>query len=72
MFDFLNERNKAYGVRRVESEKNNSHPKCKAPVYPNMGDYGNCGYNTKIDCDDCKYGSGRKDPASLCNQLKVN
>lgn len=34
------------------------------------GDY-DCGYNTAITCEDCKYGScgGRKDPAAKCNQL---
>jgi len=29
-----------------------------------------CGYNTIIDCEDCKYGvnGGRKDPEATCNQ----
>jgi len=33
------------------------------------GDY-DCGYNTKITCDDCKYNNspGRKDPEAKCNQ----
>ena len=29
---------------------------------------GACGYNTTIDCDECKYGGGRKDPEARCNQ----
>jgi len=29
-----------------------------------------CGYFTKIECEDCKYGmqGGRKDPEAKCNQ----
>ena len=33
----------------------------------------NCGYNTTIDCEDCKYcigSGGRKDPEAKCNQQK--
>jgi hypothetical protein len=29
-----------------------------------------CGYNTTIDCDECKYAGGRKDPEAKCNQEK--
>lgn len=32
-----------------------------------------CGYNTTIDCEDCKYcigSGGRKDPEAKCNQQK--
>ena len=33
------------------------------------GDF-DCGYNTTLACDDCKYGAagGRKDPQAKCNQ----
>ena len=27
-----------------------------------------CGYYTTIDCDECKYGGGRKNPEAKCNQ----
>lgn len=33
----------------------------------NGSDY-DCGYDTKLDCDDCKYGRGRKNPASKVNR----
>lgn len=47
------------------------HPKCKGYKTEDIGwgsDY-DCGYMTKIDCDECKYGGGRKDPAAKCNWL---
>lgn len=31
-----------------------------------VGDY-DCGYSTKLDCDQCKYGGGRKDPEAWAN-----
>ena len=46
------------------------HPKCKGFTVPDIGwgaEY-DCGYNTIIDCDECKYGGGRKDPEAKCNQ----
>jgi len=46
------------------------HPKCKGFKIPDIGwgyDY-DCGYNTSIDCDECKYGSGKKDPEAKCNR----
>jgi len=45
------------------------HPKCKGFKTPDVGwgsDY-DCGYDTTIDCDECKYGGGRKDPEAKCN-----
>jgi len=30
------------------------------------GDY-DCSYSTEIDCDQCKYGGGRKDPEAMRN-----
>jgi len=47
------------------------HPKCKGFETPDHGwgkDY-DCGYQSKLDCDQCKYGGGRKDPAAKKNQL---
>jgi hypothetical protein len=55
------------------------HPKCKGEGYTDHD--GNteydCGYNTTIECDECKYclhddgrPVGRKDPAAKCNQMK--
>ena len=54
------------------------HSKCLGYQDPYMLDY-DCGYNTKIDCSDCKYNIqlidgkivriGRKDPNAKCNQL---
>ena len=38
---------------------------CNHPLDPPEWD---CGYNTTIDCDECKYGGGRKDPEAKCNQ----
>lgn len=45
------------------------HPKCLG-YQTREGDY-DCEYQTKLDCDQCKYGGhgGRKDPESKCNQL---
>jgi hypothetical protein len=31
----------------------------------------NCGYPTIIDCDDCKYGGGTKDPTSEENTEEI-
>ncbi len=42
------------------------HPKCKGWI--NEQGEGECGYNTTIGCDECKYCVGRKDPAAKCNQ----
>ena len=49
-----------------KSEK--KHPKCLGRYDSWDGDY-TCGYNTALDCDQCKYGFGRKDPEAKCNQL---
>lgn len=48
------------------------HPKCKGygTDSPTSGKDYDCGYVTKISCDECKYGVGRKDPAAKCNQLE--
>ena len=48
------------------------HPMCRSyqcnhPLDPIEYD---CEYDTKIDCDECKYNGrgGRKDPEAKCNQ----
>lgn len=42
--------------------------KCNHPLDPVEWD---CGYNTSIGCDECKYSGfgGRKNPEAKCNQL---
>ena len=50
---------------------NPKHPKCKGYKYWTAWGYEfDCGYETTIDCDQCKYGGGTKDPEAKCNQLK--
>ena len=53
-------------------EKSKKHPKCLGEDYysgpSETSDFG-CGYNTSIDCGECKYGAGRKNPEAKCNQL---
>lgn len=49
-----------------KSEK--KHPKCLGRYDEWNGDY-TCDYDTVLDCDQCKYGFGRKDPEAKCNQL---
>lgn len=51
------------------------HRKCAAYQYNHPLDppEWECGYNTTIDCEDCKYyigSGGRKDPEAKCNQQK--
>lgn len=52
--------------------KRDKHPKCKGFETRDIGwgsDF-DCGYNTIIPCDDCKYGGGKKNPEAKCNQNK--
>ncbi len=56
-------KNKIIGLTR--------HPKCLGYQTEDHG-WGSdfeCGYNTKIDCDECKYGGGRKDPRAKKNWI---
>jgi hypothetical protein len=48
--------------------KKERHPKCLGYYEVWSGEY-DCGYNTNIVCDECKYGAGRKDPEAACNTL---
>jgi hypothetical protein len=43
------------------------HLKCLGS-YDYWGEF-DCGYNTTILCEDCKYGLGSKNPESKCNQM---
>lgn len=44
------------------------HPKCKG-VYDSWSGDSNCGYDTTLMCEDCKYSVGRKNPEAKCNQI---
>jgi hypothetical protein len=45
------------------------HSKCKGfEIFGLWGKEYECGYYSKIDCDQCKYGGGKKDPEAKCNQ----
>jgi hypothetical protein len=44
------------------SGSSSRHPLCKGDGIDH------CGYYTTIDCDECKYGGGRKNPEAKCNQ----
>lgn len=43
------------------------HPKCKGHYDEINGNYG-CEYDTVLDCGECKYGAGKKDPDAKCNR----
>jgi hypothetical protein len=47
------------------------NPKCKGYRYWTSWGYEfGCEYESVLDCDECKYGLGRKDPNAKCNQSK--
>lgn len=52
-------------IDSVSGSSNSKHPKC-------LGDgIDDCGYNTKISCDECKFNNSpfeKKDPNAKCNQ----
>lgn len=58
----------------AKRRENRRRSKCKAVHVQHgpAGDDFSCGYDTTINCDDCKYAQhpGRKDPAAKCNQPK--
>lgn len=57
------------GLKVVLAEgKRPKHPKCEG-YKTHEGDY-DCGYNTTLMCEECKYGLGHKDPEANCNQPK--
>ena len=54
----------------------NKRTSCEKAFFKCLGYYDyygefDCGYQTSITCEDCKYGvcGGRKDPEAKCNQL---
>ena len=62
---------------RIEEELNlfgikvfKKHPNCKGSYHP-YDDFSDCGYNTTLTCDECKYSGlgGRKDPKAKCNKI---
>ena len=55
-------------IATLESGKSDKHPKCKGfKEWTDCGYEYDCGYATTLDCDQCKYGLGRKDPEAKCN-----
>ena len=54
-------------VSTEHSKHHDQHPKCEGYRDDMTGEY-DCGYDTKIICEDCKYGCGKKDPEAACNQ----
>ena len=66
-FNWMNQRNRYDRAQKesVISSANTKHPRC-------LGDgVDDCGYNTTIDCSECKFNNapyGRKDPSAKCNQ----
>ena len=51
----------------IKDPNEGRHPKCLGTYDAHNGDY-SCDYYTKLDCDECKYGAGRKDPEAKPNQ----
>lgn len=53
--------------------KDPRHPLCKGRVAAHYWSDGvdyECDYNTILDCGECKYGFGEKDPEAKCNQIE--
>ncbi len=57
-----------FKIVKYKSKKTfNKHPKCLGYFTYYSGIEFECGYNTKISCDECKYGFGKKNPEAKCN-----
>ena len=55
----------------VKKEKSDEESGCSGYHTCNSnGDDFDCGYGTIIECDQCKYGRGRRDPLAKRNQPK--
>ena len=73
MFNWMDERNKTkskLGIPVVGVSFGERKAGCLGYETVDLGngvDY-ECGYNTKIDCDECKFGGGRKNPEAKVNQ----
>ena len=50
----------------LHKHKDFKHHKCKLIYDQFTGDY-DCGYNTILVCEECKYGLGHKNPEAKCN-----
>lgn len=67
-------------IENLLSPKSKKHPKCKGIEDDSYyyDDGFECGYNTILECDQCKYclhpetgkPLGRKDPAAKCNSME--
>ena len=53
-------------ISQAGKNKAKRHPKCKGTYDAYNGEY-DCDYGSMLDCDQCKYGFGRKDPKAKCN-----
>lgn len=55
----------------MEKIKKERHLKCKGfeTLDTGWGSEFDCGYNTKLSCDECKYGGGTKNPNAKSNKL---
>lgn len=55
-------------IKLKSSKGELKHPKCQGyKIFSVNGDDYDCGYDTLITCEECKYGLGRKDPEAKCN-----
>ena len=52
----------------LKNVKSTKHPKCLGYKDEYLGDY-DCDYGTTLTCDECKYGTGKKNPAAKVNQI---
>lgn len=59
----------ALGEMLFKPEEITKHPQCRITENTHTGDH-DCGYNTTLTCDECKYGRGRKNPEAKCNQAQ--
>ena len=52
---------------KARAHRPEKHPKCKGYRDDFTLEY-DCGYDTTLACDECKYCVGRKYPEAKCNQ----
>lgn len=59
------------GFPHAQIEEIKVHLKCKGSVcdVPSEEFDMSCGYESALDCGECMYGAGRKNPEAKCNQL---
>ena len=51
----------------IQPPSGKKHPKCLGER-DYWGDF-DCGYQTTLMCEDCKYGLGTRNPEAKCNQI---